>query len=177
LTTFCYNLDEFNKNSPPTFILPALAHLLHNNDELIIKEACHAFIYFQGSDEVIQEVVDAGVVPRLVALLQHREVASVPCPNHCPIFSILRTIGNIASGTSDQAKAVVSAGAVTPLISFLGSHRDVAYEAVWALSSIAEQGPGLRNCDGDVDGANLDSPLDNCQNKIKNMKMHKNISN
>jgi hypothetical protein len=89
----------------------------------------------------------------------------------------LRTIGNIASGTSDQAKAVVSAGAVTPLISFLGSHRDVAYEAVWALSSIAEQGPGLRNCDGDVDGANLDSPLDNCQNKIKNMKMHKNISN
>ncbi|XP_046633775.1 importin subunit alpha-1a-like isoform X2 [Daphnia pulicaria] len=146
LCTFCYNLDNRTDNSPPTFILPALAHLLHNNDELIIKEACHAFIYFQGSDEVIQEVVDAGVVPRLVALLQHREVAIVPCPKHCPIFSILKTIGSITSGTFDQAKAVVSAGAVTPLISFLGSHRDVAEEALFALSNIADFGPELRNC-------------------------------
>ncbi|XP_046460879.1 importin subunit alpha-1b-like isoform X3 [Daphnia pulex] len=133
-------------HSPPTFILPALAHLLHHNDETIITDACHAFIYFQGSDEVIQEVVNAGVVPRLVALLQDREVAIVPCPNHCAIFSILRTIGNITSGTFDQAKAVVSAGAVTPLISFLGSHRDVAEEALFALSNIAGFGPELRNC-------------------------------
>ncbi|XP_046460880.1 importin subunit alpha-5-like isoform X4 [Daphnia pulex] len=97
-------------HSPPTFILPALAHLLHHNDETIITDACHAFIYFQGSDEVIQEVVNAGVVPRLVALLQDREVAIVPCPNHCAIFSILRTIGNITSGTFDQAKAVLLTG-------------------------------------------------------------------
>jgi hypothetical protein len=56
----------------------------------------------------------------------------------------LTTIGSITSGTFDQAKAVVSAGAVTPLISFLGSHH--AQEALFALSNIADFGPELRNC-------------------------------
>lgn len=135
---------QFIKKNPPAFILPALAHLLHNNDETIITEASHAFIFFQGSDEVIQEVVNAGVVPRLVALLQHIEVAVI-CQNNFPIF-ILKTIGNITSGTFDQAKAVVSAGAVTPLISCLCSNQDVAEAALFALSNIIAYGPELRNC-------------------------------
>ena len=61
-------------------------------------------------------------------------------------FESVRALGNIASGTSNHTKAVVSAGAVGGLISFLGSPDSVvANQAVWALGNIAVDGPELRD--------------------------------
>ena len=52
-----------------------------------------------GLNERIQEVVDAGVVPRLVALINHPEVAVVT--------PTLRTIGDIATGSDTQTDSVL----------------------------------------------------------------------
>jgi hypothetical protein len=100
-------------------------------------EALHHLIDGEDDYRIHQEVVDAGVVPRLVALLD--QMTSHDCLNY-----ILSILYNIALGTFDQAKAVVSAGAVDKVISLLGSpYPHVANEAVLVLANIAAKGPEL----------------------------------
>lgn len=51
--------------------LPVLKRLVHSDDEQVLSDACWAFSNLSdGSDENIQSVIEAGVVPRLVELLQ-----------------------------------------------------------------------------------------------------------
>nr|CAH0102785.1 unnamed protein product [Daphnia galeata] len=78
----------------------------------------------------VEEVVDAGVVPRLVALLDHTEV-SVITPT-------LRTIGNIVTGSDVQTDSVLAAGAC-PLLAKLLAHSkmNITKQAAWTVSNIA----------------------------------------
>ncbi len=73
----------------------SLAKVLVENDvEDILIDVCWAFSYLSdGGEERIQHIISTGVVPRLVQLLYHTNVAiSVPS---------LRCIGNIVTGDDE----------------------------------------------------------------------------
>lgn len=51
--------------------LPALGRLVHSTDEEVLTDACWALSYLSdGTNDKIQAVIESGVVPRLLEILQ-----------------------------------------------------------------------------------------------------------
>ena len=71
-----WTLSNFCRGKPqPDFgqvkaALPALARLIHSQDEEVLTDACWALSYLSdGTNDKIQEVINSGVCRRLVELL------------------------------------------------------------------------------------------------------------
>ena len=111
-------------------LLPALAHLIHNNDKEILVNACSALSYLTDSlNELIQEVVDAGIVPQLITLLYNTKVAV--------ISATLRTVSKIAAGNAIQIQALITNNVVRPLMDVLGKGNfQCQKEAAWVIMNI-----------------------------------------
>lgn len=124
-----------NKNPSPPLesvkqLLPVLSNLLLHEDQKLLTDACWALAYVSDDENnMIQEVLDADVVPRVVSLLDNDE-SSVIVP-------ALRTVGNIVTGTDEQTDVVINAGGLPKLARLLQHPKAVIVkETAWTVSNI-----------------------------------------
>merc|ERR1719409_1367318 len=121
--------------------IPALTQALMSEDPQAQYNVTQAFRKMLSLEQnpPIQEVIQAGVVPRFVQFL--REVNRPDLQ-----FEAAWVLTNIASGTAEQTRVVVEQGALPIFVQLLQSpNDDVREQAVWALGNIAGDSPNFRD--------------------------------
>ncbi|CAH9073901.1 unnamed protein product [Cuscuta epithymum] len=132
-----WTLSNFCRGKPqPPFeltrpALPILQQLTQSTDEEVITDACWALSYLSdGTNDKIQAVIDSGVCPRLVELLQH--------PSPSVIVPALRAVGNIVTGDDMQTQCIIEYRGLYCLTTLLtGTYKkSIKKEACWTISNI-----------------------------------------
>merc|ERR1712087_527081 len=152
------NVNSMNMNgsSATAMSLPKLSKAdikqrLTNIDQLVSKvhsnnsnDRLQATIEFRRMLSVedsppIQDVIDSGVVPRLMEFLAYNNEEKLQ-------FEAAWTITNIASGTTSHTRCVVQHGGIPAFVNLLSSpNPEVREQAVWALGNIAGDSSDYRD--------------------------------
>eukprot|EP01063_Lacrimia_lanifica_P039552 TRINITY_DN870_c0_g1_i1.p1 TRINITY_DN870_c0_g1~~TRINITY_DN870_c0_g1_i1.p1 ORF type:complete len:576 (+),score=232.02 TRINITY_DN870_c0_g1_i1:48-1730(+) len=115
-------------------VVPQLVRLLGEADALVAPALRTVGNIVSGDNAQTQTIIDAGVLPRLKALLQtgRRQLRKECC----------WTLSNIGAGTLQQREAIVNAGLCGPLVQALSAQEfEVRKEAVWAVTNLTDGGP------------------------------------
>jgi len=133
--------DTTNGNKPVQMPMDEIIAGIHGNEpdvQFTCTQAARKLLSRERQPP-IGDIIQAGVIPRLVEFLNYTDRPDIQ-------FEAAWALTNVASGTSEQTKCVVSAGAVVPFIALLSSKQtNVAEQAVWAVGNIAGDGPDLRD--------------------------------
>ena len=121
--------------------LPQMMEAVMSNEPLRQLEAVTAFRKLLSIERSppIEEVIQCGVVPRLVHFLT--------CTDNPPLqFEAAWALTNVASGTTKHTRVVIDCGAVDIFVVLLKSpNEEVREQAVWALGNIAGDSAGCRD--------------------------------
>lgn len=134
-------LKENNNKQSALMSLEEIIRGVQSNDNAVQLQATQSCrrILSRERQPPIDDVIKAGVVPRLVQFLANIDTPDLQ-------FEAAWALTNVASGNAEQTRAVVKAGAVLPFVKLLSSKfNNVAEQAVWALGNIAGDGPELRD--------------------------------
>nr|XP_028562580.1 LOW QUALITY PROTEIN: importin subunit alpha-1-like [Podarcis muralis] len=129
------------KNQVAQIPLEEIVEALKSDDQHLILKATMSIrkLLSQHKNPPIDQVVETGVIPKLVDFLYHHDAPSLQ-------LEAAWALTNIASGTPEQTRAVVEANAVQGLIVILSSPKmPICEQAVWALGNIAGDGPQYRD--------------------------------
>lgn len=118
----------------------ALANMLdENKEEKVLKEACVGLCQLFGEgiqNDRIQAILEANVVPKLVALLRPSRARAVPISVQS---AALQVLGNVACGDDRQTQVVIDSEALPCLRALLASaDRGIRKEVCWIVSNITE---------------------------------------
>nr|XP_012614491.1 importin subunit alpha-8 isoform X2 [Microcebus murinus] len=125
------------KGMPGSLTLGEIIKGVNSSDPALCFQATQAArkMLSRERNPPLKLVVEAGLIPRLVEFLKS---SLYPCLQ----FEAAWALTNIASGTSEQTRAVVEGGAIRPLVELLSSSSvTVCEQAVWALGD----GPEFRD--------------------------------
>jgi hypothetical protein len=82
-----------------------------------------------GSNDKIQVVIDSGVVPKVVHLLDTTEIAV--------LIPVIRVVGNIVTGSDIQTEKIIAAGALRYFCGLLLCKKiNIVKEIAWTISNI-----------------------------------------
>jgi hypothetical protein len=161
-----WSLSNFCRGKPQPKIeiikqaMPILGAIVNTcNDQDTVIDAAWALSYISDGDNGrIQEVVNLGVIPSLVKVINHiLFIYYHRIPQYKRILTSsffdkkmlnsgvtqiivpsLRCLGNIVSGNEQQTQAVIDANVLTNLVTLLShSKKNIRKEACWMLSNIA----------------------------------------
>ncbi|KAG7533534.1 Armadillo [Arabidopsis thaliana x Arabidopsis arenosa] len=127
LSNLCHGMP------PPTFdeVKPALEIHLNSSDEEVLSNVCLAIAHLcDGSEDVIQSVIEAGFVPKLVEVLRH--------PSPVVLAPVLHTIGTIVAVNNHQSQIVINCGAL-PILANLFTRdyeKDIKINTFWTIIRI-----------------------------------------
>lgn len=134
-------LKEQNKQQQPIMTMPDILTGIQDDNAAQQFQATQSArrLLSRERQPPIDDIIKAGVLPRLVHFLSYNDRPDLQ-------FEAAWALTNVASGTSEQTRAVVKFGAVGPFIGLLSSpFNNVAEQAVWALGNIAGDGPEMRD--------------------------------
>ncbi|EMP33062.1 Importin subunit alpha-1 [Chelonia mydas] len=126
--------EQEKKNATAQLSLEEIVQAVNgNNPELHLKATQTARrMLSRQRNPPLNQIIEAGIIPKLVEFLSRNDNVTLQ-------FEAAWALTNIASGTSDQTRAVVEAGAVPAFVALLSSpHMHISEQSVWALGNIAE---------------------------------------